>query len=93
MICCRVLPATLVVLTLLPGCESLTSQQRTAVGLTAGAAAGLITADALEANRDWRVIAALAGAAAGVLVAQNSVTDRCAYSNGDGTYYVADCPR
>ena len=73
-------------------CENLTPEQRTVVGATGGAAAGLITADILDANRDWRLIAALAGAAAGVLVAQNDATDQCAYARGDGTYLVAPCP-
>lgn len=73
-------------------CDTLTPEQRTVVGVTAGAAVGLITADALEADNDWRLIAALAGAAAGTLVAQNSATDRCAYAQGDGTYYTAPCP-
>ena len=44
----------------LQACENLTPDQRTVVGLTGGAAAGLITADILNADRDWRVIAALA---------------------------------
>ncbi len=79
-------------ITLLPACEDLTSDQRTAVGLTAGAAAGLITADVLEADDDWRIIAALAGAAAGTVVAQNTATEYCAYARGDGTYYRAPCP-
>ena len=77
---------------LVAGCENLTPEQRTVVGVTAGAAAGLITAEALKADDDWRLIAALAGAAAGTLVAQNSATDRCAYARGDGTYYTAPCP-
>ena len=77
---------------LLPACEDLTPEQRTVVGVAGGAAAGLITADALKANDNWRLIAALAGAAAGTLVAQNSTTGRCAYSRGDGTYYTARCP-
>lgn len=76
----------------LQACENLTEEQRTVVGITGGAAAGLITADILNANRDWRVIAALAGAATGVLVAQNDATQQCAYARGDGTYYVAACP-
>ena len=73
-------------------CENLTPKQRTVVGLAGGAAAGLITADALKADDDWRLIAALAGAAAGTVVAQNSTSDRCAYARGDGTYYTARCP-
>lgn len=82
----------LAALVALPACEDLTTEQRTIVGLAGGAAAGLITAEALDADDDWRLIAALAGAAAGTLVAQNSVTQNCAYARGDGTYYVAPCP-
>lgn len=74
------------------GCENLTSEQRILVGMTAGAAAGLLTAEALDADGNWRLIAALAGAAAGTLVAQNSATGRCAYARGDGTYFEAACP-
>lgn len=73
-------------------CENLTSDQRTVVGATGGAAAGLITANILDADKDWRLIAALAGAATGVIVAQNDATQQCAYSRGDGTYIVAPCP-
>ena len=77
---------------LLPGCENLTPEQRTVVGMTAGAATGLITAEVLEADDDWRLIAALVGAAAGTIVAQNNSTQTCAYARGDGTYYTAPCP-
>lgn len=73
------------------GCDTMSDEQRTIVGLTAGAAAGLITAEALNADDDWRLIAALAGAAAGTLVAQNTATGTCAYARGDGTYYTARC--
>jgi len=76
---------------LLQACENLTPEQRTVVGLTGGAAAGLITAEALDADDDWRLIAALAGAAAGTIVAQNSATGQCAYARGDGTYFAAPC--
>lgn len=89
----RLLPILgLSALAALPACEDLTTEQRTIVGLAGGAAAGLITAEALDADDDWRLIAALAGAAAGTLVAQNSATENCAYARGDGTYYVAACP-
>ena len=84
--------ALLAGLAILPGCETMSSQQRTLIGLSAGAAAGLITADLLDADSDWRLIAALGGAAAGALVAQNTTTGKCAYARGDGTYTVADCP-
>jgi len=80
-----------VAVALIPACDTLTTEQRTVVGLTAGAAAGLITAEALNANDEWRLIAVLAGAAAGTIVAQNSATGDCAYARGDGSYYVAAC--
>ncbi|MGP6088080.1 glycine zipper 2TM domain-containing protein [Antarctobacter jejuensis] len=76
----------------LQACENLTPEQRTVVGITAGAAAGLITAEALNADKNWRLIAALAGAAAGTIVAQNTKDNTCAYARGDGTYYRAPCP-
>lgn len=83
---------TFVGLMAMAGCENLTPEQRTVVGVAGGAAAGLITADVLKADKDWRLISALVGAAAGTLVAQNSAADRCAYARGDGTYYTAPCP-
>lgn len=73
-------------------CDNLSTEQRTIVGLTAGAAAGLVTAEALHADRDWKIIAALVGAAAGTVVAQNLASGNCAYSRGDGTFYTAPCP-
>ncbi|MGI1662879.1 glycine zipper 2TM domain-containing protein [Palleronia sp. KMU-117] len=78
-------------LLVLQGCENLTPEQRTVVGVTGGAAAGLITAEALDADNNWRLIAALAGAAAGTVVAQNTQTGMCAYARGDGTYFEAPC--
>ena len=59
--------------------------------IAGGAAAGLIAADALKADDDWKLIAALGGAAAGTVVAQNSAAQSCAYARGDGTYYTAPC--
>ena len=76
----------------LTACENLTAEQRTVVGLAGGAAAGLIAADVLQADDDWRLIAALGGAAAGTVVAQNQNGQTCAYARGDGTYYTAPCP-
>ena len=76
----------------LAGCEGMSPQSRTAAGLAGGAAAGLITAEALDADDDWRLISALAGAAAGTVVAQNTESNMCAYALGDGTYYRAPCP-
>ncbi|MCO4849066.1 MAG: glucose-6-phosphate isomerase [Yoonia sp.] len=81
----------IITLVILSGCENLTAEQRTVVGIAGGAAAGLITAEAMDANNNWRLIAALAGAAAGTLVAQNIATGTCAYARGDGTYFEAPC--
>jgi len=83
--------AGIVILTL-GACANMTPEQRTVAGVAGGAAAGLITAEALDADDDWRLISALAGAAAGTVVAQNAQNNRCAYSRGDGTYYTAPCP-
>ncbi|MCO4843936.1 MAG: glycine zipper 2TM domain-containing protein [Yoonia sp.] len=77
---------------LLQACENLTPEQRTVVGVTGGAAAGLVTADLFDANSNWRLIAALTGAAVGTVVAQNDATQQCAYAQGDGTYILAACP-
>lgn len=59
----------------------------------AGGALGVITASALDASPEWTVVAGLAGAAAGTVVARNQrQSTTCAYSRGDGTYYTAPCP-
>ena len=75
----------------LSACDTMTSDQRTVAGVAGGAAAGLVAADALKADNDWKLIAALGGAAAGTMVAQNNAKQTCAYSRGDGTYYTAPC--
>ena len=75
----------------LPGCDNLTREESMVVGGLAGAALGVMTADMLDANRNWTVVAALAGAAAGSLVAVDNSTNRCAYARGDGTYDVRRC--
>lgn len=75
----------------LAACDGMTPQERMVVGGLAGAATGLIAADVLNADRNWTIIAALGGAAAGALVARNSVTGQCAYATGDGRYYTAPC--
>lgn len=76
----------------LAGCAGMTPEERMVVGGLAGATTGLFLADALHANRNWTIIAALAGAAAGTLVARNAATGDCAYAVGDGTYRVGPCP-
>lgn len=83
--------ATAAVATLGLGACTMTSNERTAVGGLAGAAGGLILADALNANPNWTIVAALGGAAAGALVARNSSSGQCAYSNGNGSYYTGPC--
>jgi outer membrane lipoprotein SlyB len=84
------IPATLVA-TLALGACTMTAQERTVLGGIAGAAGGLILADAFDANPNWTVVAALGGAAAGALVARNSATGQCAYANGRGQYYTRPC--
>lgn len=80
----------LVAVSALGGCV-MTQQDRTVVGGLAGAAGGLLLADAFDANRNWTVVAALGGAAAGAMVARNTATGECAYSNGQGQYYTRPC--
>lgn len=77
---------------ILPGCENMTQEGRVVAGAAGGAAAGLVAAEAFDADSDWKLISALAGAAAGTVVAQNQARNTCAYSRGNGTYYEAPCP-
>lgn len=74
----------------LAGCQ-MTQTDRQIVGGLAGAGVGLIAADALDANPNWTILAALGGAAAGSMVARNTRTNECAYAVGDGTYRVGPC--
>jgi len=86
---------TLILLTTtaaLAACQMSTSEKTDLTGALTGGAVGFITAKALGASDKWAVVAALGTAAAGVVVARNSQTGECAYSNGDGTYYTAACP-
>ncbi|PWE28541.1 glycine zipper 2TM domain-containing protein [Pararhodobacter marinus] len=83
--------ATAAIASLSLGACTMSNNERTALGGLAGAAGGLILADALNANPNWTIVAALGGAAAGALVARNQNTGQCAYSNGDGTYYTGAC--
>lgn len=75
----------------LSACQ-MTSGEQAIVGGLVGASAGLITANVLDANRNWTVVAVLAGAAAGTMVARNNAANQCAYANGDGTYRTGPCP-
>lgn len=75
----------------LAACDTMTPNERALAGGLGGAAAGLIAADALDANPNWTIVAALGGATAGAMVARNSSTGRCAYSDGRGRYYEDRC--
>ena len=74
----------------LAGCID-TTDNREMTGAAIGAGAGLIGALAFDANAGWTVLSTLAGAAAGTLIARNTRTNECAYSNGDGTYRTEPC--
>ncbi|MBC7133840.1 MAG: glucose-6-phosphate isomerase [Roseovarius sp.] len=74
----------------LAGCID-TSDNREVTGAAIGAGVGLITAAAFDANAGWTVLSTLAGATAGTLIARNTRSNQCAYSNGDGTYRTVPC--
>lgn len=86
-----ILPAILIAAVLVSACQPLSPQDRSNLGLLGGAGAGVLLADAFDANPAWTLVAGLAGAAIGTQVARNTQTGQCAYSNGDGTYTVAAC--
>lgn len=73
------------------GACTMTQNERTVVGSFAGAAGGLLLADLLDANDNWTLVAAVGGATAGALVAQNTRSGQCAYADGRGGYYEARC--
>jgi osmotically inducible lipoprotein OsmB len=75
----------------LSACTTMTPNERAVVGGLAGAAGGLVLADALGANPNWTIVAALGGAAAGALVARNAYTNECAYADGRGGYVTRRC--
>ncbi|WJY21801.1 glycine zipper 2TM domain-containing protein [Fontisubflavum oceani] len=75
----------------LAGCQ-MSDQDRANLGLLGGAAGGVLLADALDANDEWTIVAGVAGAAAGTLLARSTQQNRCAYARGDGTIYYAACP-
>lgn len=81
----------------LAGCQNLTqNQQSELAGTVIGAGAGLLLADAFDANPAWTVGTALAGAAIGQQVARNNATGECAYyagrnAAGQAVYRVAPC--
>ena len=72
-------------------CAPTSPGDRAALGAAGGAAVDFLAAEALDANPRWTVVSALAGAAAGTLVARNQTERTCAYARGDGTYYTVAC--
>ena len=75
----------------LPACDDPERNEQIA-GASVGAAFGAVAAQAFGANEEWTVVGALAGAAAGTLIAQNNNNnDQCAYADGRGGYYTAPC--
>lgn len=75
----------------LAACDERPTDREISAGAV-GAAITSITAAVLDADPEWVIVSALAGAAAGVLVARNRASNECAYSRGDGTYAVGSCP-
>lgn len=73
------------------GACQMTDQERMIAGGLVGAGAGLLTANALNANPNWTVVSTLAGAAVGTLVARNARTNECAYKVGPDRYEVRRC--
>lgn len=76
----------------LSACDMPPQQQDELGGALVGAAVGIATASLFDADKNWVIIAALAGAAIGTMVARNDQTDQCAYAVGDGTYRILPCP-
>lgn len=75
----------------LSACDDMSGREQMLFGGLLGATFGVITAEALDADPDWVIIGALVGAAAGMLVARNHKTNRCAYAHGGGRYRVRRC--
>ncbi|MDA5094195.1 glycine zipper 2TM domain-containing protein [Aliiroseovarius sp. KMU-50] len=75
----------------LTGCQRLPDDQQRVIATASGAVAGLALADLLGANKNWKVVGTLAGAAAGNLIARNAEKNQCAYSDGKGGYYTGAC--
>jgi len=75
----------------LSACQNLSPQDQSNLGLIGGTGAGVLLASAFDANPAWTIVAGLAGATVGTLVARNAQSGQCAYSRGDGTYDVRPC--
>ncbi len=75
----------------LAGCQRLPDDQQRLVATASGAVAGLALSDLLGANKNWKIVGTLAGAAAGNLIARNAEKNQCAYADGNGGYYTGAC--
>lgn len=93
----RVLILGLAAALALTGCQNLTQQEQAEItGGLIGAGAGLLLAEAFDANDAWTVAGALGGAAIGQQVARNNATGECAYyagrnSAGQAVYRTGPC--
>lgn len=77
----------------LSACENMDSQSRTTAGALGGGAAGVGVAAALGGGSTAKVIGGLAGASAGVAVAQNQQPQTgCTATRSDGSTYEIPCP-
>ena len=81
----------------LSACVAVSPDERNQIaGGVLGAGAGLLLADAFDANPAWSVGAGLAGAAIGQQVARNTRTNECAYyagrnAQGQAVYRTGAC--
>lgn len=81
----------------LAACQTISPQDRNQIaGTVLGAGAGLLLADAFDANPAWSVAAGLGGAAIGQQVARNTQTNECAYyagrnAAGEAVYRTGPC--
>lgn len=77
------------------GCN-LTAQDQANLGLVGGAGAGLLLADAFDANPQWTIVSAVGGAVIGQQIARNNATNQCAYyagtnAQGQAVYRTGAC--
>jgi osmotically inducible lipoprotein OsmB len=86
-----ILAVTCAALLAVAACEDMSRDEQMIVGGLVGGAVGLVTANALDANHNWTIVAVLAGAAVGSLVARNNATNECAYAAGNGKYRILPC--
>lgn len=87
----KLFPATILAAVLaVSGCQ-MTQTERNIAGGAAGAATGLAAATLLGGGTNWRILGAVAGAAAGTMLVQDPRTGTCYHRRSDGTGYEAPC--